>query len=94
MWGWPTSSSGPGVLLPADAPDNLDAPRSSATAAWVEWPLRHSADTWWAMHRPVSTAARVLTRGAQRLSAPAGASSATRPASSRATGMRNGEQET
>jgi hypothetical protein len=56
--------------------------------------LRHSAYTWWAMHRPVSTAARVLTRGAQRLSAPAGASSATRPASSRATGMRNGEQET
>ena len=54
-----------GETKPADAPDNLDAPLTvndtvEGTVGGVT--LRHSAYTWLAMHKPVRSAARVLTR--------------------------------
>jgi NAD(P)-dependent dehydrogenase (short-subunit alcohol dehydrogenase family) len=54
-----------GERKPADAPDNLDAPltandRVEGSVGGIT--LQHSAYTWWAMHRPLRTAARALTR--------------------------------
>jgi NAD(P)-dependent dehydrogenase (short-subunit alcohol dehydrogenase family) len=59
-----------GERKPADAPDNLDAPLTSTDT--VEGSvggvtLRHSAYTWIAMHKPVRTAVRTLTRPATAL---------------------------
>ncbi|MDT7554878.1 MAG: hypothetical protein QOI16_3418 [Pseudonocardiales bacterium] len=53
-----------GEAKPADALDNLDAPITGHTT--VEGSvggvtLQHSAYTWLAMHRPISTATRTLT---------------------------------
>ena len=54
-----------GQLKPTDAPDNLDAPLTTndtveGTVGGVT--LRHSAYTWWAMHRPIGSVARALAR--------------------------------
>ena len=54
-----------GERKPADAPDNLDAPLTEndtveGTVGGVT--LRHSAYTWLAMHKPVRTTIRTLTR--------------------------------
>ena len=54
-----------GERKPADAPDNLDAPLTvndtvEGTVGGVT--LRHSAYTWLAMHKPVRTTLRALTR--------------------------------
>jgi len=59
-----------GERKPADAPDNLDAPLTvndtvEGTVGGVT--LRHSAYTWLAMHKPVRSAARVLTRPLTKL---------------------------
>jgi hypothetical protein len=59
-----------GEPKPAGAPDNLDAPLTTndtveGTVGGVT--LRHSAYTWWAMHRPVRSVARTLTRPATAL---------------------------
>jgi hypothetical protein len=54
-----------GERKPADAPDNLDAPLTvndtvEGTVGGVT--LRHSAYTWLAMHKPVRSTVRTLTR--------------------------------
>jgi hypothetical protein len=54
-----------GESKPADAPDNLDAPLTvndtvEGTVGGVT--LRHSAYTWLAMHKPVRSTVRTLTR--------------------------------
>jgi NAD(P)-dependent dehydrogenase (short-subunit alcohol dehydrogenase family) len=59
-----------GESKPADAADNLDAPITTndtveGTVGGVT--LRHSAYTWWAMHRPVRTVAHTLTQPATGL---------------------------
>jgi NAD(P)-dependent dehydrogenase (short-subunit alcohol dehydrogenase family) len=79
-----------GEPKPADAPDNLDSPLTDndtveGTVGGVA--LRHSAYTWWAMHKPVRTAAHALTRpltvitGGHRRSKPSAALAAARRAS-------------
>jgi hypothetical protein len=53
-----------------DAPDNLDAPltgNDTVEGSVGGVTLRHSAYTWWAMHKPVRTAVRRLTRPATAL---------------------------
>jgi NAD(P)-dependent dehydrogenase (short-subunit alcohol dehydrogenase family) len=59
-----------GEPKPAGAPDNLDGPLTHNTG--VEGTvggvtLRHSVYTWWAVHRPLSTAGRTLRTGAGHL---------------------------
>ncbi len=54
-----------GERKPADAPDNLDAPltgNDTVEGSVGGVTVRHSAYTWWAMHKPVRTAVRTLTR--------------------------------
>jgi NAD(P)-dependent dehydrogenase (short-subunit alcohol dehydrogenase family) len=55
---------------PADAPDNLDAPltaNDTVEGSVGGVTLRHSAYTWIAMHKPIRTAVRTLTRPAAAL---------------------------
>jgi hypothetical protein len=59
-----------GERKPVDAPDNLDAPltgNDTVEGSVGGVTLRHSAYTWWAMHKPVRTAVRTLTRPATAL---------------------------
>jgi NAD(P)-dependent dehydrogenase (short-subunit alcohol dehydrogenase family) len=54
-----------GEPKPAGAPDNLDAPltcNDSVEGSVGGVALRHSAYTWWAIHRPLSIAARAVVR--------------------------------
>jgi hypothetical protein len=58
-----------GERKPADPPDNLDAPLTvndtvEGTVGGVT--LRHSAYTWLAVHKPVRTTVRMLTRPLDR----------------------------
>jgi NAD(P)-dependent dehydrogenase (short-subunit alcohol dehydrogenase family) len=54
-----------GECKPVGAPDNLDAPltgNDTVEGSVGGVTLRHSAYTWWAMHKPVRSAVRTLTR--------------------------------
>jgi NAD(P)-dependent dehydrogenase (short-subunit alcohol dehydrogenase family) len=68
-----------GERKPADAPDNLDAPLTGndtveGTVDGVT--LRHSGYTWLAMHKPVRTTVRTLTRPLTRRRPESGAAAA------------------
>jgi hypothetical protein len=67
-----------GEPKPADAPDNLDAPLTTndtveGTVGGVT--LRHSAYTWWAMHRPIASVARLVARPVTALAGRLGSAS-------------------
>jgi hypothetical protein len=54
-----------GECKPVGAPDNLDAPltgNDTVEGSVGGVTLRHSAYTWWAMHKPVRTIVRTLAR--------------------------------
>jgi hypothetical protein len=54
-----------GECKPVGAPDNLDAPlpgNDTVEGSVGGVTLRHSAYTWWAMHKPVRTILRTLAR--------------------------------
>jgi NAD(P)-dependent dehydrogenase (short-subunit alcohol dehydrogenase family) len=79
-----------GEPKPAGAPDNLDAPltgNDSVEGSVGGVALRHSAYTWWAMHRPVGAAARVLTR-------PLAVLAGSRPAAATTTAARRASRPT
>jgi NAD(P)-dependent dehydrogenase (short-subunit alcohol dehydrogenase family) len=77
-----------GETKPADAPDNLDAPLTGhdtveGTVDGVT--LRHSGYTWLAMHKPVRTTVRTLTRPLTRRRPESGAAAAATAAARRAS---------
>jgi hypothetical protein len=82
-----------GEPKPAGAPDNLDAPltgNDSVEGSVGAVALRHSAYTWWAIHRPVGAAARVLTRPLAVLAGSRPAAGRPSPVDTRIRGRRLG----